>query len=47
MTTYYDIEGCDVCGDDRRYCDCQQGRTSLFSNTARYPGTSQITGTIP
>ena len=43
MTTEYDIEGCDVCGADRRHCNCQQGRTSVFSNTARYPGTSQIT----
>ena len=37
MTTSYDIEGCDVCGEDRRSCDCQQGWTSVFSGNARYP----------
>ena len=25
MTTSYDIEGCDVCGEDRRYCGLPAG----------------------
>ena len=32
MTTLDYANDCDVCGADRRFCDCQQGRTSVFSN---------------
>ena len=33
MPTLDYANDCDVCGADRRFCDCQQGRTSLFSGS--------------
>ena len=33
MPTLDYANDCDVCGADRRSCDCQQGRTSLFSGS--------------
>ena len=35
MTTRDYANDCDVCGADRRFCDCQQGRTSVFSDRSR------------
>ena len=35
MTTPDYVKYCDVCGYDRRTCDCQQGRTSVFSDSSR------------
>ena len=33
MPTLDYANDCDVCGAGRRFCDCQQGRTSLFSGS--------------